>query len=251
MIRASMRRWLPPLLGLLLSACVRYEYEEEVFLEVDGSGEIRINGSRELFAALRGVGGSPDPHFVTAETLRRFYQSPDLEVLSIKSSRREGRTYLHLRARFEDLRRLAKHPAFAGRRFVLEDEDDELRLEAEIHGGERLPGVRGLSRQGQVGFRFHFPSPVRFHNAPDGIRRGNILAWEQTVAEHLQGNPIQLEAHFDQTSVLAASLFLFGSAALLALTVISLGLYLTTRHGRRELKNRAPLEAMETLESKP
>lgn len=243
----------PILLVLLIwlaAGCVRYEYEEEFFLEIDGSGQIYLNGSRELFASLRGVGGSPDPHFVTAEALRRFYESPDLEVVSVKSSRREGKQYFHLRARFQDLSRLSQLPAFAGHRFLLEREEDQLSFTAEILGGERVAGVRGLSREGLVGFRFHFPSPVRFHNSPGGVRRGNIVAWEQPLGEHLRGTPLALEARFDQRTVLAATLLLFGSAVLLVLIGIGLGLYFVVRLGRRELAA-ARLETMGTLESKP
>jgi len=247
------------LTGLMLSACVRYEYEEEVFLKIDGSGEIYLNGSRELFAALRGVGGSPDPHFVTAESLWRFYDSPTLEVISVRSSRREGRQHFQLRARFDDLSRLSEHPAFAGRRFWLERKNDsELSLTVEIPGGEKVSGVRGLYREGEVAFRFHFPSPVRFHNSPGGVRRGNIVAWEQPLAEHLGGVPLTLAARFDQRTVLAAAVLLFGTAVLLVGAGVGLGLYLVWRLGRRELAAERALSArpesmgtLEGLEGKP
>ena len=37
---------------LALTSCTTYEYEDEVFLNVDGSGSLRISGSRALLRAI-------------------------------------------------------------------------------------------------------------------------------------------------------------------------------------------------------
>lgn len=228
----------------LFAGCVNYEYGEEIYLETDGSGEIHINGSRELFAALRGVGGSPDPDFVTVNTLRRFYESPDLKVVSVKGSRREGRAYFHVRGRFQDINRLSHHPAFRGRQLRLEQQAETLRFRAEIVGGEMVPGVRGLRDDDLVAFRIHFPSPVHYHNSRSGVERGNIVVWQQTVAAHLKGEPLVLEARFDRLTVLAATLMLFGAAVGLVVLVLGAAIYAMLRLGRRQelaLTSRPPL----------
>ena len=47
-----------------------------------------------------------------------------------------------------------------------------------------------------VAFRWHLPSKILDHNAlPDNFRRGNILVWEQSLAERRRGVPLALEAH--------------------------------------------------------
>ena len=71
-----------------------------------------------------------------------------------------------------------------------------------------------------VAFRLHLPARIRYHNAPSRrVERGNILEWEQSLADRLKGQPILIEARMDQQSILYSTLLLFGSmAALVALT---------------------------------
>lgn len=222
-----------------LTGCVRYEYEEEMVLKTDGSGQVTLHGSRELFAALGSVVGTPDPNLVTRESLRQAYEAAGvdvLEVLSVKRSRRDGRTFFHVRARFRDIQALTRHPAFRGHRYELERLESALALRAEVEGGERVRGVAGIPRDGLVAFRVHFPSPVRSHNSASGLDRGNIVAWEQSVGDHLRSEPLRIEAHFDQRTVLEATLIVVGSALVLVAAALTLALYLTVRLGRRQLR---------------
>ena len=54
-----------------------------------------------------------------------------------------------------------------------------------------------------VAFRLHLPARIRFHNAPSHrVERGNILEWEQSLADRLKGVPIRMEARMDQESIL-------------------------------------------------
>ena len=43
-----------------------------------------------------------------------------------------------------------------------------------------------------------------------GLGRGNILAWEQPLAERLRGTPLVLDARMDPESILFRTLWLFG-----------------------------------------
>ena len=51
-------------LALLLAAglpsCVRYEYEHEFWLEVDGSGRVNVTGRPDLWAAFKGLAATGD-----------------------------------------------------------------------------------------------------------------------------------------------------------------------------------------------
>ena len=38
-----------------LGSCVRYEYEHELWLEVDGSGRLNVTGRPDLWAAFKGL----------------------------------------------------------------------------------------------------------------------------------------------------------------------------------------------------
>ena len=46
-----------------------------------------------------------------------------------------------------------------------------------------------------VAFRLHLPSKVGYHNAgPDNPKRGNILVWEQPLADRLRGSRLPSDA---------------------------------------------------------
>ena len=80
-------------LGLLvtLSACTAYEYEEEVFLRLDGSGRFRVSGSREALGTLLPLSR------VTVETVRDHFDEPQVELDSVRETERE-RPLVHSRS---------------------------------------------------------------------------------------------------------------------------------------------------------
>jgi len=61
-----------------------------------------------------------------------------------------------------------------------------------------------------VAFRIHVPSVVEYHNAgPENLRRGNIVVWEQPLADRLRGEPLELEVRMQPQSILYRTLILF------------------------------------------
>ena len=49
-----------------------------------------------------------------------------------------------------------------------------------------------------VAFRLHLPSRVAFHNAPSReILRGNIIAWDQPLADRTKGAPVDIEVRME------------------------------------------------------
>ena len=69
-----------------------------------------------------------------------------------------------------------------------------------------------------VAFRHHIPSKIVFHNSrslddsqPLQLLRGNILAWEQHLADRLDGRPVSIEEDGEQVHSLS-HLWLFGGA---------------------------------------
>ena len=71
--------------------------------------------------------------------------------------------------------------------------------------------------------RLHLPSKVTFHNSPARrIERGNIIVWEQPLAERIKGTPLELEARMEKESILFRTLALFGAmGVLVVLTFIA------------------------------
>jgi hypothetical protein len=92
----------------------KYEYEEEVFLSLDGSAVVYVNASVPALVALRGATLPLDPGArLDRQDVRDFFQSPVTRVASVTTSRREGRRYVHLRLEVDDIRRLHEAPPFA------------------------------------------------------------------------------------------------------------------------------------------
>ena len=76
----------------------KYEYEEEIFLALDGSATVYVNASVPALVALRGVALPLDPRArLDRLVVRDLYETPVSHVASVTTSRREGRRYVHLR----------------------------------------------------------------------------------------------------------------------------------------------------------
>jgi len=226
----------PALLALLVSwalalpACTSYEYEEEVFFEVDGSGRLRVSGSSEILEALYALSDGAS----TASMTSRF-EGPGFELDSVRETDRDGRKFVHVQGRFADWNELCAHPAFAERECRLDVTDDN---ELELY--LTLPKPKGDVPEGvppdaTLALRFHFPSAVHYHNAHGDIERGNIISWERTVSEHFNANALVVEARFERRSVLATTAFILGTAIGVVLFSVALALFLMVRKGRRQL----------------
>jgi hypothetical protein len=223
------------LLCLLLvgvSGCTTYEYEEEVFLDVDGSGEIRMSGSTTVVGALHEL-EEPD-----VERAKALFEGEGVDVLSALETERDRRKFVHVEARFSDWEELCRLPAFHGRRCRLTIGDEGLALELSLPP-PRGTAPEGLDPQALLALRYHVPSTIRYHNSPRDIERGNILSWQRTIREHFAGRPLDVEVHFDRRTVLAAAVSVMGFA--LALVALSIGttLLVMVRKGRRQLRAEA------------
>jgi hypothetical protein len=199
-----------------------YEYDEQIDLSLDGSATVYINGSVPAIVALRGIPLDPGPSgAIDREVVRRFYEAPGVSVSQINSSRRNGRRFLHMRLKVDDIRRLHDASAFGWERFALLRSGDEY-VYTQTVGAPSGPAVTNPGWTGEeiVAFRLHLPARIRYHNAPSRrVERGNILEWEQPLTDRLKGTPIAMEARMDQQSILYSTLVLFGSmAALVAVT---------------------------------
>lgn len=224
------RRWIAIGGTVLVTGCTTYEYEEEVFLAVDGSGRIRVSGSEEMLAALH-----VDPaHPVTTATIAELFQGPGVEIDSVRETERRGRRFLHVQGRFDEWNHLCALPAFADRDCRLEMSDEELALYLTLPAPERGIPDR-VPADAVLALRFHFPSSVRYHNSPRGIERGNIIEWERSPAELIDESELRVEARFERRSVLASTLVVLGTAFGIVAGAVGLALWLMVRKGRRQL----------------
>ena len=211
----------------------KYEYEEEVFLALDGSATVYVNASVPALVSLRGVQLPLDPRArLDRQVVRELYETPVSEVASVTTSRREGRRYVHLRVRVDDVRRLGEIPPFAWSQYKYVEGDGQFEF-SQIIGDTagQSAGDVGWDGSELVAVRLHLPSKVTFHNSPSRrIERGNIVVWEQPLVERQKGTPLEIQASMENQSILFRTLALFGAmAVLVVLTFIAAIWYVKTR----------------------
>jgi len=194
----------------------KYEYEEEIFLALDGSATVHVNASVPALVALRGVALPLDPNArLDRVVVRDLYTTPVTRVASVTTSRREGRRYVHLRLEVDDIRRLGEAPPFAWSTYqFLEGDTYEFSQIMRAAAGQDA-GSAGWEGDELVAVRLHLPSVVTDNNSPLNVQRGNILVWEQPLAERQKGTPLEVRARMQKESILFRTLALFGAMGVL------------------------------------
>ena len=174
----------------------KYEYEEEIFLALDGSATVYVNASVPALVALRGVDAAArsDARGSIARSCAISTTRRSRSVASVTTSRREGRRYVHLRLDVPDIRRLGEAAPFAWStyRYLEGDDTSSSRRTMQAAAGQDVGNV-GWDGDELVAVRLHLPSKVTFHNSPSRkVERGNIVVWEQPLAERLKGTPLEV-----------------------------------------------------------
>ena len=207
------------LVSVLLSAACgsvisrKYEYEEEIFLALDGSASVYVNASVPALVALRGAALPVDPSArLDRQVVRDIYSSPVTQVANVTTSRRDGRRYVHLRVNVADIRKLNQAAPFAWSQYRYQDKNGlfEYGQTVQAAAGKDVGNV-GWEGNELVAFRLHLPSKVEFHNSPSRtIERGNIIVWEQPLVDRQKGVPLELTVRMETESILFRTLALFG-----------------------------------------
>lgn len=221
----------------------QYEYEEDLTLRLDGSATLVVNASIPALVALRGASLPLDPHVRIDRAVRDFYSSPYAEVQRVSQWTRRGRRFVGVRLRVPDIRALRKAAAFSGETYDLQPRENLQVFKQRLSGAPaKATAVPGVEWRGNelVAFRLHLPSRIEYHNAR-GVQRGNILTWEQPLADRLAGKPIAwsegavnvMEVRMDNQSILYRTLWLFALAFLAAIAVLAFLIWMTMRKGRR------------------
>jgi hypothetical protein len=226
----------------------QYEYEEEMYLSLDGSATIYVNSSIAALNALRGTtfDASPSARF-DRDGYRRFFSSANTRVTRISTSRRSGRRFVHVRLDVDDVRRLGEAAPFAWSTYRFDRDGEVFTYRQSIdgatgaaHNASGAEDARGQQARVDphwtgnelVAFRLHLPSKIEFHNTHRDIGRGNILVWEQLLADRLKGQPLVFEARMQTQSILYRTLWLFGLTFVLAALTFVAVIWWVVRRGR-------------------
>jgi hypothetical protein len=223
----------------------QYEYEEEVFLDVDGSATVVINSSIPALVELRGLDLDPAPRArLDRRRLEAAYTSPATRVLRVSRPwRRAGRRFVQVRIQTDDVRRLAEAAPLAWSAYRFDRSGDKITYRQTLGAASGPPpadrGDRSWTGEELIAVRVHVPSRILYHNVrrlednqPGQVARGNILTWEQRLADRLAGAPLEAEARFEPRSILAATLWVFAAATAAALAVLAGLIWWTARKQR-------------------
>ena len=215
----------------------KYEYEEDVYLDLDGSDTVYVNAAVPALVALRDAPLPIDPAArLDRNDVRAWFQGAGARVASVSTSRREGRRYVHLRIETDDIRTLSQAAPFAWSAYGLVEKDGVFVFTQRMTAAAgKDAGNAGWQGDELVAVRLHLPSRVPFHNAPSRtIERGNIITWEQPLAARAKGEPLAIEVHLERDSILFQTLALFGGMAVLAIATLVFFIWWVGRKGKRQ-----------------
>jgi len=190
-----------------------------MYLSLDGSATMYVNSSVAALDALRGLSLDTNPTApVDRDAIRAYFSTPNTHVTWVRASRRNRRRFVHVRLDVDDVRQLPEAAPFAWSTYRFGRDGNSYVYQQTVG----VPAGRDVGRVGWngrelVAFRLHLPSKIEYHTRNpadplrDNFRRGNILVWEEPLADRLRGVPVTLEARMQTQSILYRTLWLFGA----------------------------------------
>lgn len=238
----------------------QYEYEEDLTLAIDGSATLVVNASLASLVALRGLDLPTDPAArLDLDEVRALFETPVSDVTRVSRPwRRKGRRFVQVRMEIQDINRLSEAPPFAWSTYRFGPARPGEIQSPTRQGAEGAKGIHvysqtvgpsamkpgslknyGWDGSEIVAFRLHLPSRITHHTARDletnevaQASRGNILAWEQHLADRLDGQPVNIYVEMESQSILYRTLWLFGGAFAAAVLLLVLLIWWTMSRGK-------------------
>src|SRR6185503_366037 len=146
-----------------------YEYEEELYLALDGSATLNVNASVASLVALRGADLDPDPRaHIDRQRVRAMFEGEGARA-SVSLARRDSRRFVHVSVRVDDVRQLSRLAPFAWSSYRFDRRGEQVEFRQAIGPPPAAHG-REIQWAGDelVVFRLHLPSEVVSHNSPSG-----------------------------------------------------------------------------------
>jgi hypothetical protein len=226
-------------IGAITIACrsgffQQYEYEEDLYLSLDGTATLYVNSSLDALNALRGTAFDVgfDATFDRA-ALGTYFTTSSTRVTRMTTSERNGRVFAHVRMDVDDVRKLGDVEPFDWSTYELGREGDLIVFRQRVGSPRTASAADRVGGAAIVAFRIHAPSRVVYHNAGAGnLRRGNILVWEQPLAERFRGTPIEVDVRMEPESILHQTLWLFGASAAAVVALFGGVIWWLTRRPR-------------------
>jgi hypothetical protein len=210
-----------------------YEYEEELYLSLDGTATLNVNASVASLVALRGFTLDPNPRArIDRAAVRELFQGPGVRVSKVSLSRRDLRRFVHVSLQVDDVRRLSAVTAFAWSSYRFDRQGDVMEFRQTVGSAAARPVDAGWTGNELIAFRLHLPSEIPYHNSPLPRQRGNILEWDQSLTDRIRGVPLDMQVQMEPESILYTTLLLFASTIVAAAIAFALVLWWIARRGR-------------------
>ena len=237
---------------MTLAACAgrgfgrQYEYDEQLYLNADGSAAVVVNASITALIALRGLALDPAPRArIDRNGVRAMVEEPGLEITRVSRPwRRDGRQFIQIRAEIDDVNKLGATKLFGWSTYGVVPAPDDTREYRQVVGSAAgsPPANAGWNGSELIAFKVHVPSRIKFHNVRvldtnevGGPERGNILTWEQRLSDRLQSKPIQMQVVMESGSILYRTLGLFAASFAAAIVLLVGAIWMVVRRGRRRV----------------
>lgn len=221
----------------------QYEYEEQIYLTVRGAATVIVDTSIPALVALRGLKLDPaNSARIDQEDVRRAFEAQGCHVVHVGQPwRRDGRRFVQIRIETDDVRTLNQCGVLGWSSYAFDQDEGGLHFEQKVgdaaHGN---PGKVNWDGSELVAFKLHLPSKITFHNvrklednSAGDVERGNILTWEQTLADRRAGKPIDMDVKMESDSILYRTIWLFGGSFGAAVVVLAAIVWMTVRKGKR------------------
>ena len=205
-----------------------------MYLALDGTATVYVNSSVAALDGLRGASFSTSPNApLDRQAVLAFFTTPFTHDVSITTSRRSNRRFVHVRLEVDDVRRLGQAAPFAWSTYQFSRDGDLFVFRQAVgRAAEKQISEAGWTGGEVVAFRIHVPSKVVYHNAlPDNLKRGNILVWEQSLRERDHGVPLVFDARMQKQSILYSTLRLFGATFVIVAGMFAVLIWWILRRG--------------------
>lgn len=224
----------------------QYEYDEQTYLETDGSATVVLSASVASLVALRSLPLDPSPEArLTSDDVRRVFEAAGCVVeRAARPWRRAGRRFVQARIHVDDVRKASSCGVLGWSSYGFDATPEQIRYTQTV-GAPSGTAPSGVNWDGSelVAFKLHLPSRVTYQNVrrledgePGSVERGNILTWEQRLSDRLAGAPVAMEVRTDSESILYHTVTLFAGAFVAAVILLIVLIWFTIRRGRARLR---------------
>lgn len=250
-----MRVWAAkPAVGLLVlvaivaAACSnplgpKYEYEEQMYLKVDGSATVLIDASLAALVALRNLPvDRTSAATIDRDRLRALFEAQGCGDVRVGQPWvRQGRRFVQVTIQAADMTALHACGPLSWSTYVFEKDQGGIHFEQTVGvPAQADPGTVNWDGSELVAFKLHSPSKIFYQNVKrlkDGTNgkaeRGNILTWEQRLTDRRAGVPVHMEVRIGADSILFRTLWLFGGAFVAAVIVLITLVSITIRRAKK------------------